>query len=125
MLDNETISELKVLENPKFRNYVNMALEDGDFLKALLENMGNSDMLLRWGISTVIVQVSKRKPELLGDAIPFLLTRLENEDNRMVRNNVSQVLLHLSRWIPDIFVSHGAHEVMISFLISHLFVYSH
>ena len=116
MLDAETISELKVLENPKLSRYVKLALEDPDFLTSLIGNAESEDWLLRWGISTVMVQVCKRRAELMKEHIPLLLARLLVEDHRMVRDNVSQSLLHLSNFIPGEFVAHDAPPAFVQFL---------
>ena len=116
MLDNDTISELQVLENPKFSRYVKLALEDEEFLRSLISGVESEDWLLRWGISTVVVQVSKRKPELLKEDIPLLISRVLYEDHRMVRDNIAQSLLHLSHFIPKDFVAHDAAPAFIQYL---------
>lgn len=116
MLDNETISELKVLENPKLSHIVKRALDEDEFLNALLENAGSDDWLLRWGISTILVQVSKRKPALLKGSIPIIQSRLSNENKRMVRDNIAQSLLHLSKGIPEDFISNGSAQNFLAFL---------
>lgn len=116
MLDDETISELKVLENPKLPQFVNKALKEAEFLDDLLENAVSQDWLLRWGISTVLVQVSKKRPELLKEAIPLLTSRLSDESNRMARNNIAQTLLHLSKRIPDDIIEQGAAEELLRHL---------
>lgn len=100
MLDEETISELKILENPKFPYYITKALEDRAFLEDIVKNLTAQDWVLRWGVSRVLVQVSKRKPELLKEYIPTLLSAL-NEKKRNVHNNIAQTLLHLSKGIPE------------------------
>ena len=71
-LDAETIAGLKVLENPKFSLHVKKALEDKDFLAVILGNLSMDDWLLRWGISRILVQICKRKPERMKDSIPSL-----------------------------------------------------
>jgi len=118
MLDEETISELKVLENPKLSRYVNRALEEREFLDALIEQAEGEDWPLRWGVSTILVQVSKRKPALLKDTIPFFMGRILNEDKRMVRDNISQSLLHLSNFAPEDFVRHDAPRAFVQFLVN-------
>ena len=62
----------------------------------------------RWGISGIFVQVCKRKTELMKDSIPYLVSRLPVEKKRMVRDNIRQSLVHLSKGIPDDFVGKGA-----------------
>ena len=109
MLDKETISELKILENPKFPYYITKALEDKEFLDDVVKSLDEQDWVLRWGASRVLVQVSKRKPELLIEHIPVLLSKL-NEKKRNVRNNIAQTLLHLSRGIPEDFIKTDAVE---------------
>jgi len=109
MLDKETISELKILENPKFPYYITKALEDNEFLEDIVKSLEAQDWVLRWGASRVLVQVSKRKPELLKDYIPILLSQLD-EKKRNVRNNIAQTLLHLSKGIPEDFIKTGAVE---------------
>jgi hypothetical protein len=116
MLDADTVSELKVLENPKFNGFVKRAREDREFLDALLAHAESDDWLLRWGISNVIVQVSKRSPELLRETIPLLLSRLLYEDRHMVNDNFAQTLVHLSRFIPEDFVRQGAHTAFVQYL---------
>jgi len=72
--------------------------------------------LLRWGISTILVQVSKRKPELLKETIPLFISRFLYEDKRMVRDNISQSLLHMSGSIPEDFVRHNAAPAFVQYL---------
>ena len=116
MLDENTISELKVLENPKINGYVKKALEDREFLDAILASSDSEDWPLRWGVSTVLVQVSKRSPELLKDSIPLLLSRMLYENKQMVKDNISQALMHLSRFVPEDFVHHKAHAAFVQYL---------
>ncbi len=113
MLDDETKNELKVLENPKLPNYIKMALEDATYLNDLLDDAASEDWLLRWGISTVLVQVSKRNPESLRSSLPFLIERHGKENKKMILNNISQVLLHLSNRIPKEFLEAGGEHVFI------------
>ena len=116
MLDEETISELKVLDNPKFTGFVKRARNDREFLDAILASSDSEDWPLRWGVSTVLVQVSKRSPELLKDSIPLFLSRLLYENKHMVKDNFSQSLMHLSRFIPEDFVRHKAHTAFVQYL---------
>lgn len=113
MLDNETMNELKILENPKLPNYIKMALEDEKYLGDLLDNAASEDWLLRWGISTVLVQVSKRSPESLRSSLPFLVGRHGEEQKKMILNNISQILLHLSNQIPQEFIEAGGEHIFI------------
>lgn len=108
VLDSVTRAELQVLENPKSSQYINKALEDKDFLAVILGNLSTDDWLLRWGITRILVHICKRKPELMKESIPYLVSRLPVEKKRMVRDNIRQSLVHLSKGIPDDFVGKGA-----------------
>jgi len=115
-LDPEIIAVLKVLDDTKYSRYVRKALENKDFLTVIIEYSSMEDWALRWGISRILVQVCIRKPELMKDSIPLLVSRLAVEDKRMIRDNIMQSLVHLSKSIPDDFVGKGAVEPFLKYL---------